>query len=403
MVKTKKNLKELSILGGPPTFKKKLHVGCPNIGDHQNFFERIKDIFERRWLTNNGYYVQSFEKEVCNLLGVKNCIAICNGTIALEIAIKALGLSGEVIVPSFTFIATAHALQWQGLTPVFCDINPNNHSIDPKKVEELITPQTTGIIGVHLWGNPCEIEILEKIAKNNGLKLIFDAAHAFGCSYNGRMIGNFGNAEVFSFHATKFFNTLEGGAVVTNDDKVAKKIRLMRNFGFSGYDKVDYIGTNGKMNEISAAMGLTNLESMDVFIKLNLKNYKNYKERLSDLPGLKVYNYNEKEKCNYQYLVLEIDKKVTKITRDQLIKVLYCENVLARRYFYPGCHRMEPYRSLYPQYNNSLPGTEEIADRILLLPTGTTIGSYDIEVICDIIQISIENYKTLFPFLEHPN
>ncbi|MEI2422502.1 DegT/DnrJ/EryC1/StrS family aminotransferase, partial [Arthrospira platensis SPKY2] len=174
---------------------------------------------------------------------------MCNGTIALEILIRATELKGEVIVPSFTFIATAHALQWQEITPVFCDIDPKTHTLDPLAVEKMITPRTSGIIGVHVWGQPCNIEALTEIANQHNLKLVFDASHAFGCSYQGTMIGNFGEAEVFSFHATKFVNTFEGGAVVTNNDELAAKIRLMKNFGFAGFDNVIYIGTNGKMDE----------------------------------------------------------------------------------------------------------------------------------------------------------
>jgi dTDP-4-amino-4,6-dideoxygalactose transaminase len=188
---------------------------------------------------------------------------MCNGTIALEIAIRALGLTGEVIVPSYTFIATAHALHWQGITPVFADIDPDTHNLDPEAVRRMITPRTTGIIGVHLWGRAAPVEALQAISDEHGLQLMFDAAHAFGCSYRGQMIGNFGRAEVLSFHATKFFNTLEGGAVVTNDDELAEVMRLMRNFGFSGYDNVIHPGTNGKMVEICAAMGLTNFDELD--------------------------------------------------------------------------------------------------------------------------------------------
>jgi len=259
-------LSDLAIFGGMPAFQEILHIGRPNIGQRERLLQRINDLLDRRWLTNNGPCVQEFEQRIADLLGVKHCIVMCNGTVALEIAIRATGLSGEVIIPSFTFIATAHALQWQEITPVFCDIHPRTHNIDPSRVEEMITSRTTGIIGVHLWGKPCNVEALTEIAKKHNLKLLFDAAHAFSCTYNGRFIGQFGDAEIFSFHGTKFFNTFEGGAVVTNDDELAGKIRLMRNFGFAGYDKVIYIGTNGKMCEVSAAMGLTGLESLDEFI-----------------------------------------------------------------------------------------------------------------------------------------
>ena len=204
-------LKQLAVFSGKPTFSTKLHVGRPNIGDREVLLNRINSLLDRRWLSNNGPYVQEFEQKIAEKISVKHCIAMCNATIALEIAIRALEFKGEVIVPSFTFVATAHALQWQEITPVFCDIDPKTHNIDPDCIEELITPRTTGIIGVHIWGRPCEITALEEIADRHSLKLLFDAAHAFGCSYKGKLIGNFGDAEVFSFHATKFFNTFEGG------------------------------------------------------------------------------------------------------------------------------------------------------------------------------------------------
>jgi dTDP-4-amino-4,6-dideoxygalactose transaminase len=302
-------------------------------------------MLDRKWLSNEGPYVKEFEKNISEYLGVKHCIAMCNGTIALEIAIRALELKGEVIVPSFTFIATAHSLQWQEIAPVFCDIDPHTHHLDPRSVEKMITPRTSGILGVHTWGRPCDIEVLSDVARKNNLKLLFDAAHAFACSYKGRMVGNFGNAEVFSFHATKFFNTLEGGAVVTNDDDLAKKMRLMKNFGFAGYDNVVYIGTNGKMNEASAAMGLANLQSLGDYVAINSENYECYVSGLKDIPGIKILRYENNEKQNFQYIVTEVDECEAGLSRDDLLKVLHAENVLARRYFYPGCHRMEPYRS----------------------------------------------------------
>jgi dTDP-4-amino-4,6-dideoxygalactose transaminase len=385
----KDELTDLAIFGGTPAFKEKLHVGRPNIGDRQRLLERINDILDRRWLTNYGPYVQELERKIADLVGVKHCIAMCNGTVALEIAIRALGLTGEVIVPSMTFIATAHALQWQEITPVFCDIDPKTHNLDPDRVEDMLTPRTTGIIGVHLWGRPCDVERLTEIARRHNLKLLYDAAHAFGCSYQGQMIGNFGHAEVFSFHATKFFNTLEGGAVVTNDDELAEKIQLMKNFGFAGYDNVIYIGTNGKMNEMSAAMGLTLLESLDELVSVNRRNYKQYQRELAEIPGVQLITYDETEKCNYQYIVLEIDETVTSVSRDQFVDVLWAENVMARRYFYPGCHRMEPYRSYFPHTGLLLPETEKLAKRILSLPTGTAIGLDEISQICQMIRLVV--------------
>jgi dTDP-4-amino-4,6-dideoxygalactose transaminase len=378
--------KELAILGGKPAFREPLHVGRPNIGNRDVLLRRIGEIVDRRWLTNNGPMVQEFEQHVAQFLGVKHCVAMCNGTIALEIAIRALELRGEVIVPSYTFIATAHALQWQEITPVFADIDPTTHNFDPVAVERMITPRTTGIVGVHLWGRPSPIEALQDIAQHHRLQLMFDASHAFGCTHAGRCIGQFGRCEVFSFHATKFFNTFEGGAVLTNDDELAKKMRLMKNFGFSGYDNVIYPGTNGKMTEVCAAMGLTGLESLDEFVAVNRRSYYAYRDAIQNVPGLSLICYDESERCNYQYIIVEVDEATYGRSRDELVRILHAENVLARRYFWPGCHRMEPYRSLFPHASLLLPQTEKVAARVIVLPTGTGVDEEAIGVIGDILR-----------------
>lgn len=392
---TKTPLRKLAIFGGEPYFDEKLHVGRPNVGDRERLLERIGDVLDSRWLTNDGPHARELEERVANLVGVKHCVATCNATVGLEVAARATGLEGEVIIPSLTFVATAHALRWLGLKPVFCDVDPVTHNIDPQKVEERISGRTTAILGVHLWGRPCDTDALEAVARRHGLQLLFDAAHAFGCSHGGRMIGGFGDAEVFSFHATKFFNTLEGGAIVTNDDELAGKARLMKNFGFSGYDQVTELGTNGKMNEISAAMGLTSLESLDEFVETNRRNYHRYQEELRDLPGVHLASYDEREANNYQYVVLVVDEETTGIGRDDLVQVLWAENVLVRRYFYPGCHRMEPYLSEDPDAGLTVPVTELLAERLLILPTGTAAGSEEISGICEIIRAAIhEGHET---------
>jgi dTDP-4-amino-4,6-dideoxygalactose transaminase len=395
MNKMKNNIQDLAVFGGTPAFAEKVHVGRPNIGKREAILERISDMLDRRWLTNHGLFVQEFERKIAEFIGVKHCIATCNATIALELATRALDLKGEVIVPSFTFIATAHALQWQEITPVFCDIDPQTHTINPYRIEAMLTPRTTGIIGVHVWGNPCDVEALNAIADQHKLKLMFDAAHAFGCSHQGTMIGNFGEAEVFSFHATKFLNTFEGGAIVTNNDELAHKIRLMTNFGFAGVDNVVYIGTNGKMNEACAAMGLTSLESLDQFVEVNYRNYKCYQQEIASIPGIFLLPYNESEHCNYQYIVLEIDEKRTKICRDTLVNLLNGENIVARRYFYPGCHRMEPYRSYFPHAGLLLPETEQLTQRVMLLPTGTAMDIEGIVKICNILRFIIQNANNI--------
>jgi dTDP-4-amino-4,6-dideoxygalactose transaminase len=272
---------------------------------------------------------------------------------------------------------------------VFCDVDPHTHTLDPHRIEELITPRTSGIIGVHLWGRPCDVKSLAEIAERRGLTLLYDAAHAFSCSHRGQMIGGFGAAEVFSFHATKFFNTLEGGAVVTNDDQLARKIRLMKNFGFSGYDNVTYIGTNGKMTEASAAFGLTSLESLEEIRAVNLHNHRLYGDVLRNVPGISAVSYDENEWNNYQYVVLEVDEAEAGLSRDQLLAVLHAENVLSRRYFYPGCHRMEPYRSHFPHAHLLLPQTERLVQRVLQLPTGTNVSEEDVQTIGRIVRQAV--------------
>ena len=384
----KKHLNELAIFGGVPTFPEKLHVGRPNIGSKQVLLQRINDILDSKWLTNNGQFVQAFEQHIASLVGVKHCIATCNATTGLEIAIRACELTGEVIIPSFTFVATAHALKWVGIEPVFCDVDPDTHNIDPRKIESLITDKTTAIIGVHLWGRGCDVEALEDIARRYNLKLLFDAAHAFGCSHQQKMIGNFGDVEVFSFNATKFCNSFEGGAIVTNNSELAHKIRYMKNFGFSDYDCVDFIGTNGKMSEVSAAMGLTSLESIEDFINTNRENYHQYLQELSNIPGINLISYDKAEKCNYQYVIVEIDESITRINRDTIHQILWAENILVRRYFYPGCHQMKPLRSRIADMGLMLTNTRRLASRVLALPTGTAIGAKEISTICQIIRLA---------------
>jgi dTDP-4-amino-4,6-dideoxygalactose transaminase len=387
----KERIQDLAIFGGKVSFGEALHVGRPNIGNKKRFLERMGQVVDRRWLTNDGPCLQEFEQRIQHLLGVRYGHALCNATIGLQLTMQAMELAGEVIVPAFTFIATAHAVQWLGITPVFCDVDPRTHTIDPARVEELITPRTTGIIGVHLWGQPCDIEALESIARRHHLKLLFDSAHAFNCSWRGRMIGNFGDAEVFSFHATKFFNTCEGGLLATNNSALASRVMHMRNFGFAGLDQTDSLGTNAKMSEISAAMGLCNLDSLSEFVQVNYSNYLAYRRGLKDISGVLMLEYELSERRNYQYVVLEIDERKTELSRDDLQRILWAENVLARRYFFPGCHRMQPYVSIMPDISARLPVTERLARRVLVLPTGTAVSDEQIEIICRLLRLAVAN------------
>lgn len=369
-------------------FPEPLHVGRPNIGDREEFLRLVEGALDRRWLTNDGPLVREFEERVAQYTGTKHCVAMVNGTIALEIAIRALGMTGEVIVPSFTFVATAQSLSWQGVTPVFADVDPETHSLDPASVRKLITPRTTGIIAVHLWGRPADVAALEAIAEEHGLALLFDAAHAFGVGSGDTMVGGSGRAEVFSFHATKFFNSLEGGAIVTNDDDIARTARLMRNFGFAGEDNVVSDGTNGKMTEVCAAMGLANLGAIDDVIAVNERNYHAYAEALTGIPGVRLYEIGDSGPRNFQYVVLLVDDDCP-VDRDAILASLRDANVLARRYFWPGCHRMEPYRTTHPDAWRDLPVTEKVAGSVVVLPTGTAVDEDAIRVIAGIVRDTV--------------
>jgi len=379
---------DLAILGGDPLFTRPLAVGRPNVGNVDRFLGRVRDILDTRWLTNDGPYVQEFESRIAELAGTRYCVAMSSGTVALEIASRGLGLLEEVIMPAFTFVATAHALMWQGTRPVFCDIEPQTHHIDPGAVEALINHRTSGILAVHLWGKTCDVDGLAEIAKRHGLPLMFDACHALGVSQGGRRVGTFGACEVLSFHATKYLNTFEGGAVVTDDAELAEKLRYMRNFGFCGEDCVAHLGTNGKMNEVAAAMGLTLLEERDELVAVNKSNYEAYLREIDGACGLHVMQYPSDGAYNYQHVVAMIDEDDACLERDHVVTVLRAENVLARRYFYPGCHRMKPYSAMHEYAAVHLPVTDDIAARVIVLPTGPQLSHDDIAHIGTILRLA---------------
>ncbi len=377
---------ELAILGGTPAFLEPLHVGRPNLGNREHFLRRMEDMLDRRCFSNNGPFVREFEARIAEFIGVKHCVAMCNATIGLAIAIRAMDLQGEVLLPAYTFVSTAHVLQWQRIKPVFVDLDPVTHNICPKALERAISPRSAAVIGVHVWGRPCDTVNIARIAKSYDIPVLYDAAHAFGCSHQGRMIGTFGSCEVFSFHATKFLNSFEGGAVVTNDERLAERLRYMRNFGFTGYDCVLELGINGKMTEACAAMGVTSLEAINDLIAANRRNYQRYVHHLEQMPGVRLVAYDETERNNFQYIVAELDPEVFPLTRDELVDVLHYENVLARKYFWPGCHRMQPYATEQPDACTLLPQTERVAARVIVFPNGQSVGDEDIDKIAEIIR-----------------
>ena len=337
--------------------------------DKEKVLAKFAQVLDNQWLTNMGPMSLELEERIASMLGAKHCICVCNATIGLELLQRALNLKGEVIIPSFTFIATAHSLRWQRIDPVFCDVRVGDHLIDPTKIEELITPRTSAIMAVPIWGQPCDYKALQAIADKHGLKLIFDSAHAFGCKSGDQYLGGFGDAEVFSFHATKVFSTGEGGAVTTNSDELAEKLRLMRNFGFTNYDKTDHIGTNAKMSEFAAAYGLVHLDELDSIIEQNKKIHQAYLDEFSEFQELTFLDYTFPGKSNYQYIVAHLASDI----RDSLVDYFHAHSILLRRYFHPGCHRMEPYAS-HEQYQGlKLNVTDNISLEIVVFPTGTQV------------------------------
>jgi dTDP-4-amino-4,6-dideoxygalactose transaminase len=391
----KRDLGDLAVLGGPPAFDSPLHVGRPNIGSREALTGRLNEILDRNWLTNDGPCVAEFEERVAEMLGVGNVVATSSGTSALELLLDARELHGEVILPSLTFIATAHAVRSRGLTPVFADVDPDTCTLDPGSVEESMTSETAAILGVHLWGRLCDVDGLAEVAARHGKPMLLDSAQAFGCSRQGRSAGSFGDGAAFSFHATKVCNSFEGGAVATDDDAIAERVRLLRNFGFSELDRVEVLGTNAKMPEFSAAMGITSLESLEEFISRNRSNYACYLRALEGVPGIRLLHYPEDEASNYHYIVGFVDEQVSAVSRDELIETLSAENVLARRYFYPGCHRMEPHRGEPSGERASLPVTEKLLAQVVCLPTGMAIDEPDVSTICEIIRVALTGGEEL--------
>jgi dTDP-4-amino-4,6-dideoxyglucose len=388
---TKRRVGDLAIFGGRPAFDRPRCVGVPHLPDRALLLERIEEALDRRQLTNGGPLVAGLERRIAELSQVRHCVAVANGTLALEVLIRALGLSGEVIVPSFTFVATAHALQWHGITPVFCDIDEETGNLDPAHVQELVTPMTSAIIGVHLWGRPCDVASLERIAAGNGLELLFDAAHAVGCEYRGEALARFGRAATFSFHPTKVTNSFEGGAIVTDDDELAARVRAMRNFGHDEDGIVRTFGTNARMSEISAAMALTSLDHFDAIVAANRHNHERYRAVLSPIPGVTVRVPGPDETNNLQYVVAEIDESAAGISRDDLLTALMAENIMAKTYFDPGCHRLPPYQERRAVHApRPLRRTESLAGRVLVLPTGTAVTEGDVDLICEVTRLAVQ-------------
>lgn len=392
----KRDWRDLAVFGGPPACFTPLHVGRPNIGRRELFLERLAGALDRAWLTNDGQLVREFERRVAALAGVRHCVAVASGMRALEVAIVALGLEGEVIMPSLTFIGTAHALRWLGRTPVFADVDPATLNLDAADVERRVTARTSAILGVHLFGRPCDVEALEGVARRHGLRLLFDACHALGAERQGRPVGGFGDAEVFSFHATKFVSCGEGGALVTNDDEVAERARRLRNFGFDSTGRVTGLGTNAKLSEPHAALGLASLDQFDEFVAINRRNYEAYRDALATVPGLELLEHDLDRPGNFQYVIVRVDANRSGVDRDWIQRVLEAEGILARRYFHPGCHRSPPYDAEQrdaPRRDLGaapLPVTERAVRQLLALPTGEAVTPEAISRIAQVLRLAVE-------------
>jgi dTDP-4-amino-4,6-dideoxygalactose transaminase len=378
---------ELALVSGVPAFATALMTGRPNVLQPDRTASLIVSAMRRNWLTNDGPLVQELEARFAAFQGVKHCVAVANATLGLQLAARALGMTGEILMPAFTFIGTAHALAWIGLRPVFCDVSRETHTLDPQCVEDAITSATGGILGVHIWGQPCDVEGLQRVAHRRGVPLLFDAAHATGSSYRSIRLGGFGDGEVFSLHATKSINGLEGGMVATNDRGLAERVRLLRNFGFVGEDTVSGIGINAKMNEFSAAMALANLECYDRLHAHDRDIHGAYRQGLAGLDGIALQECRpDCARCDH-YAVLSVSETAA-IGSEALRRVLAAENVVARRYFFPGCHRSPPYDR---SEHRNLPISDKLCRTVMQLPTGLQLTRDDAAKIAAIVAHACEH------------
>lgn len=359
----------------------RIPVTRSSMPDFDEYIEMIKPVWDTAWLTNMGQLHDELQTELKKYLQVPGITMFVNGHMALEMTLDAMQLSGEVITTPFSFSSTTHAIVRNGLTPVFCDIDPETYTIDADKIEELITDKTTAIVPVHVYGNVCDVEKIEKIAKRHGLKVIYDAAHAFGVKINGKGIGNFGDASMFSFHATKVFNTIEGGAVTYSNPELEIRLKYLKNFGITDKENVDFVGGNAKMNEFQAAMGICNLRHVDREIEKRKKVVERYKEHLDGTEGLILCEAQDGVQSNYAYFPLVLDGY--KMTRNELYDYLAENNIFARKYFYPLITDYNCYRGKFDKYE--LPVAKRISDNILTLPCYADLPLEIVDRICDLI------------------
>lgn len=363
--------------------KNKILVTQSSMPSYEEYCEEIKDIWETKWLTNNGEKHVQLEENVKKYLNCKNISLFCNGHLALFTGLKILNLNGEVITTPYTFASTTHAIVQAGLKPVFCDIDPNDFTIDDTKIESLINENTCAICAVHVYGLPCHVENIEKIAKKYNLKVIYDAAHAFGVEVNGKGIANYADISMFSFHATKVFNTIEGGCLAYNDN-YKEIIEQFKNFGIANHESVSEVGINAKMNEFSAAMGICNLRHIDGEIAKREKIYERYVRKLENIDGLKIIHYSDNMKPNYAYFPVVFDKEKYGLDRNEVMDLLAKHNIFSRKYFYPLISDFDCYKEIYDSCKT--PVAKYISDNVLTLPMYADLNLKDVDLICKIIK-----------------
>ncbi len=361
-------------------------VTSPLLPPLNDFIPYLEDIWERKWLTNNGHYHQELERALCEYLKVPYLSLFTNGTLPIMVALQALRITGEVITTPYSFVATTHSLWWNGIKPVFVDIDPATGNLDPDKIEAMITPKTTAIMPVHVYGNPCDIDKIKNIADKYGLKVIYDAAHAFGVEISGKSILTAGDISTLSFHATKTYNTIEGGALVCHDEETKKRIDFLKNFGFADETTVVAPGINGKMDEIRAAYGLVALKSIDEAIAKRKNIAEQYRNTLKDVSGISYFEDMEKVKHNYSYFPIFINAEKYGQTRDQLYENLKSKDIYGRRYFYPLISEFSTYRGLPSAAKENLPIAHKIADSVICLPIHNEMKEEDIHRILAIIK-----------------
>jgi len=364
---------------------KEIFVTQPYLPPLEEFTKYLEKIWESKKLTNGGPFHQQLEEELCKYLGVKYISLFSNGTLALITALQALRITGEVITTPFSFVATTHALWWNGIKPVFSDIEPESYNLDPYKIEAAITPQTTAILPVHVYGNPCKVEAIQKIADTYGLKIIYDACHTFGARLNNSAISDFGDLSVLSFHATKVFNTFEGGAIVCHDEKTKIRIDYLKNFGFEDEITVVAPGINAKMNEVDAAFGLLNLKYVDEAIAKRKAVAERYRKNLMDIHGIKCLYDLEGVNHNYAYFPILIDSRNSNSSREEVYEKLKSNNIFSRRYFYPLISEFPTYKGLPSASAENLPVASRIAKEILCLPIYPNLTLNEVDFICSLI------------------